>query len=72
MTKEEMKIEELIKWQQILARMLKDRNDLQHINPVSDEESDVDFAIVTTNLMIRTAREKILALTDNDPDLKYL
>ena len=68
----EMKIEELIKWQQILARMLKDRNDLQHINPVSDEESDVDFAIVATNLMIRTAREKILALTDNDPDLKYL
>lgn len=69
---EEMKIEELLKWQQIMAKLLRDRNELQRMNPASDEKSDVEFAIVATDLMIRTAREKILNLTNNDPDLAYL
>lgn len=69
---DEIKIEELLKWQTILTKMLKDRNDLQHLNPTSEEKSDVEFAIVTTNLAIITARKKILKITNDDPDLKYL
>lgn len=72
MNMEEMKIEELIRWQRIMVQMLKDRNDLQHFNPTSDEKSDVEFGLAVTDLMIRTAREKILNLTNNDPDLAYL
>lgn len=68
MNMEEMKIEELIRWQRIMVQALQDINVLEHMN---GDERDTEFALVVSKKIVATAKAAILKETD-DPDLKYL